>query len=562
MLGISLRNALIGLSALTILVGSAEGYVGLTRLGVVADGGTVFYKDVLPSVSTANAINTAFADIRIGEAEHLMASTDEEQTAAEKAIASAKEKLQALQARYAVLIKPDAVQERAIFETISANIKKYIEQDQIYLDLSRKNTASADEEAKTRFRTDMKSAYDPTGELIDELIAINNRDADTINADNVATAGSATLLLWLCTITLFLISLASGAFALVWVSRPIGRLTAAMNEVAGGNDAAEIPCIDRKDELGAMSRAFRDQCEARRRLAAAQDAKDADAARERKVIMVGLADDFERAVGDTVTMLASSATEMQSTAQTLTVSASQTAGQSTAVAAAAEEAATNVFAVSGAAEELGASVGEISRQVARSSELAQSAVKEAGATSAIISALSAAAAQIGDVVQMISTIAGQTNLLALNATIEAARAGEAGRGFAVVASEVKELASQTARATEEIAGQIASIQGTTHEAVEAIAGISRTIQVISGAAGSIAGAVEQQGAATREIVAAVTQASRGTSDVTANIAGVAQAAEETGSAARVVLTASGDLAAEAERLRGQVRHFLETVRTA
>ncbi len=294
-----------------------------------------------------------------------------------------------------------------------------------------------------------------------------------------------------------------------------------------------------------------------------------EAARERaeaevrhKAELAQLADAFEQTVGAVLSSVASAATELQATASSMSGIAADTARQSTTVAAAANQAAANVNTVAAAAEELGASVDEIARQVSGSEDLAGQAVTEADQTAMLVQELSEAVRKIGDVVSMISAIASQTNLLALNATIEAARAGEAGRGFAVVAAEVKELANQTARATEDITKQIGRIQGATVSAVGAIDGIRHRIQEINAVASSIAAAVQQQGAATQEIVRNVTEAAAGTGEVTSNITGVARASEETGAAATQVLTAASDLSRQSEHLGGEVTRFLTKIRAA
>jgi methyl-accepting chemotaxis protein len=246
----------------------------------------------------------------------------------------------------------------------------------------------------------------------------------------------------------------------------------------------------------------------------------------------------------------------------MTATATQTASQSTTVAAAAEEAASKVSTVA-ASEELGSSVQEIGRQVSSSADLARSAVAEANETPHHVKASSQAAARIGNVVAPISNIAAQTNLLALNATIEAARAGEAGRGFAVVAAEVKKLASQTAKATDEVSGRITQIQATTGQAVTAIGAITGRIREIDTLATTTTmAAVEEQGAATQEIVRNVAQAAMGTGAVTSNISGVASAAEETGTAAGQVLSAATELSRQSEHLGAEVTRFLATVRAA
>ncbi|MCJ2134839.1 methyl-accepting chemotaxis protein [Methylobacterium sp. J-026] len=354
--------------------------------------------------------------------------------------------------------------------------------------------------------------------------------------------------------------------AVFGITRPLDRLVKVLQRMAKGEIEAEIAEAARRDEIGAVGKAV----EGIKAMVARKAAEEAEVKRradeaamaERKRTMLELADGFERAVGGIVGLVSSSATELQATAQSMTSSATETASQSTTVAAAAEQASANVQTVAAAAEELGSSVQEIGRQVLGSANLAQTAVGEADQTQHLVQELSQAASRIGEVVGLISNIASQTNLLALNATIEAARAGEAGRGFAVVAAEVKELAAQTAKATEEISQQIGQIQGTTGQAVSAIDTITARIREINGVATTIAAAVEEQGAATQEIVRNVSQAATGTDQVTSNITGVAQASEATGAAASQVLGAAGELSRQSEYLSAEVSRFLATIRAA
>ena len=409
-------------------------------------------------------------------------------------------------------------------------------------------------------RSKVRNAVQPRIDLITEQFARAKRETQA-RADQATTflIGAAVLGL------LFALGLAA-VIVVTGITRPLGSLVGVLQRMARGEIESQIKEAARGDEIGAVGRAV-EGIKTMVAKKAAEEAErrqiaDAAAAAERKRTMIELADGFERAVGGIVRLVSSASTELQATAQQMTATATQTAGQSNTVAFAAEEASANVNTVASAAEELGASVQEIGRQVSGSADLARRAVKEADQTASQVHDLSRAVTKVGDVVQLISTIAAQTNLLALNATIEAARAGEAGRGFAVVAAEVKELANQTARATDEISGQIGQVQSITGQAVTAIADIATRIREIDGLAGTIAAAVEEQGAATQEIVRNVSEASAGTGAVTGNVASVASAAEETGAAASQVLTSASELSRQSEHLDGQVRHFLQTIRAA
>jgi methyl-accepting chemotaxis protein len=350
------------------------------------------------------------------------------------------------------------------------------------------------------------------------------------------------------------------------IIRPLNGLTGGMKELASGNFSVVLPGLDRKDEVGDMARAvetFKVKAEEKARdEAEAKIKQDEVLARQRKAEMARMADDFESAVGRIVETVSSASRELESSAGTLTATASRSQELATTVAAASEEASTNVQSVASATEELSSSVTEISRQVQESARMASDAVGQARSTTDRVSELSKAASRIGDVVELINTIAGQTNLLALNATIEAARAGEAGRGFAVVASEVKALAEQTAKATGEIGQQISGIQAATQESVGAIREISGTIEKLSEISSTIAAAVEEQGAATQEISRNVQQAAQGTQQVSSNITDVQRGASETGSASSQVLSAAQTLSADSGRLKSEVAKFLGSVRAA
>lgn len=349
------------------------------------------------------------------------------------------------------------------------------------------------------------------------------------------------------------------------VSRPLNRLAGEMRQIAAGNLALPIEAVGRRDEIGGMAAAvqvFKDNMIQANRLAAEQEALKLSAASAQKAARTRTADEFETKVGSLVSGLSTAAAELQGTATSMSSTATRTDGEAATVAAAAEQASVGVQMVAAAAEQLSASIREISGQVARSSIITNQAVANAERTNAIVTALSEGADRIGQVIHLISNIAGRTNLLALNATIEAARAGDAGKGFAVVASEVKNLASQTAKATEEIGAQIERIQAATTEAVAAIRAITGTIKDVSSISTGIAAAVEQQGAATAEIARNVQQTASSAQDVTHTIGNVSQAANDTGHAASKVLQAAADLSRQAEQLTTEVGAFIAEVRAA
>jgi methyl-accepting chemotaxis protein len=361
-----------------------------------------------------------------------------------------------------------------------------------------------------------------------------------------------------------------GSVLFVWfyvggnILRRIRSLQRSMQLLSDGDLDSEIYQSSHKDEIASMASSlhvFRESMIEGRALSSDQD-KDRIAKAERASRMEARIVEFETTVRTALESLQVAAGSMQTTAQSMSATADQSSALVSAVASAAEETSVNVQTVSCGTEELSSSIEEIGRQVVTSAEIARKAVEEAGATDATMQGLADNAARISVVVDLIQTIASQTNLLALNATIEAARAGEAGRGFAVVASEVKNLATQTAKATDEIRQQIISMQTVTTTAVTAIRSIGNTIGEINEVTTAIAAAVEEQGAATREIARNIQHAAGGTSEVSSNIVGVSSASTEAGTAATEVLTASGALRREADVLRAEIDAFLENIRAA
>jgi len=397
------------------------------------------------------------------------------------------------------------------------------------------------------------------------LEAVVKAADDRYRSSEMRAAGLRQSLTWITAAATLCIGLLAIYFG-QRIASSIARMTHAMQKLAAGDFGVVLPGLGRRDEIGDMAQAVENF-----KIRAKQKADDGANARmqqdmivtaARKADMNKLADEFQGAVGRVIETVSAASIELETAAGSLTATAERSQQLTDVVAAASEEASTSVRSVASATEQMSSSVTEISRQVQTSAQIASEAVEQARATNDRVGELSKAANRIGDVVELINTIAGQTNLLALNATIEAARAGQAGRGFAVVASEVKALAEQTARATGEISQQVSGIQNATRESVLAIKAISSTIERMSEIASTIASAVEEQGAATNEISRNVQQAAHGTMQVSSNITDVQRGAGETGLASSRVFSAAQSLSGESSRLKAEVATFLDSIRAA
>jgi methyl-accepting chemotaxis protein len=554
---VSLIVVLMGLVTIGTVIFAAQ------RMRIMDDANTDMVTRIDRS-STMAARAGRRAENYVSSAFQLLAETTDAGNA--KLLAQAANSRKDYESRMAQVLK-DLPEKAAVITPVIASFAKAVAACDPVIKFASTTTAAEDNlKAAARLKAECVPPIEAmiTGHtaMVDSLLA----GAQTASDQMTVEANSAIHLLYITAAVGLLVGLAIALWiGIKGLARPIADLKIVMEAFARNELKAAVPGIERRDEVGDMARTvevFKTNAIEVERLKAGLEATEKRAAEQHKIDMKKLADDFEGAVGEIIETVSSAATELEASAGTLTSTAVRSQELTTMVSAASEEASTNVQSVASATEELTSSVNEISRQVQESARMASEAVGQARKTNEHVGKLSQAATRIGDVVELINTIAGQTNLLALNATIEAARAGEAGRGFAVVASEVKALAEQTARATGEIGQQIAGIQSATHESVNAIKEISGTIEKLSEISSTIAAAVEEQGAATQEISRNVQQAAQGTTQVSSNIIDVQRGATETGSASSQVLSAAQSLSKDSNRLKLEVGKFLNSVRVA
>jgi methyl-accepting chemotaxis protein len=558
---LSIRSKIIAVVSLLLVALAGMGLLAASELRTINANTVEISTNWLPSVRVLGELHAGVITYRATLRAHLLAQTVEEKAAVEKTLAATVESNNKIRASYEKMIS--SPEERALYDAWAKHWQEYKDVAAKVMELSRKGAGGLPLEAIELNKDAMKIGAAADAVLMKD-IELNNTGAEDETKAAADTYGKALTMLSAILGVAIILGIAVSFYVIRDVSQGIASIVKPMQALGHGDLSAQVPHQGEKTEIGAMADVLQVFKEALVAKKAADEAaaKEAEAKIERGRRVDNITREFESMIGEIVNTVSSASSQLEASAGSLSATAARSQELATTVSAASEEATANVQSVASATEELSSSVNEISRQVQDSARMASDAVGQARTTNDRVSELSKAATRIGDVVELINTIAGQTNLLALNATIEAARAGEAGRGFAVVASEVKALAEQTSKATGEIGQQISSIQSATQDSVNAIKEISGTIEKLSEISATIASAVEEQGAATQEISRNVQQAAQGTQAVSANITDVQRGATETGSASSQVLTAAKSLSGDSGRLRTEVSKFLSSVRAA
>jgi methyl-accepting chemotaxis protein len=558
----SIRTKIVTVVAFLLIAMTGMGLLAVRNMRAINTNTVDIVTNWMPSVKVLGDLRAGVITYRNVIREHMLAETVEEKQAAEKTLATVVEGNNKIRASYETMIIN--AEERALYNQWVEKWTAYKKGTEEVMALSRKEAGKIPHEAHELNTKTVNKIGIESDEILKKDIDLNNGGADKAAQDAADNYASAFMMVAVILGAAVLIGIGVSFYLVRDVSAGIASIVTPMQALGKGDLSAEVPHQGENTEIGAMADVLQvfKQALIAKKAADEAAAADAEAKIERGRRVDSITRNFESMIGEIVQTVSSASTQLEASASTLSATAERSQTLTTAVAAASEEASTNVQSVASATEELSSSVNEISRQVQESARMATDAVGQARVTNDRVSELSKAASRIGDVVELINTIAGQTNLLALNATIEAARAGEAGRGFAVVASEVKALAEQTAKATGEIGQQITGIQAATQESVTAIKEISGTIERLSEISSTIAAAVEEQGAATQEISRNVQQAAQGTQQVSANITDVQRGATETGSASSQVLSAAQSLSGDSNRLKLEVGKFLDAVRAA
>jgi len=554
----SIRSKITVVVAFLLVAMSAMGALNIRQMYTINSATVDIVNNWLPSVRVLGELRAATITYRAIVRSHLLATDEAGKQLQEDLLAKWITNTDKARKTYEPLIT--SAEERALYDEFSTSWAEYLAGVKEVLVLSRKNE---DKEARV-LHAKASLAGVKADETLQKDVLLNSKGADAAGSQAAESFDNDIKIVLSSLLLTIIIAIGAAVFLVRGVSAGIKSIVAPMQALGNGDLTAQVPHQGEKTEIGAMAEALQvfKQALIAKKAADEAAARDADAKIERGRRVDNITRDFESLIGEIVATVSSASTQLEASAGTLTTTAERAQQLTTTVAAASEEASTNVRSVASATEEMASSINEIGRQVQDSARMAGEAVDQARKTNDRVSELSKAAARIGDVVELINTIAGQTNLLALNATIEAARAGEAGRGFAVVASEVKALAEQTAKATGEIGQQITGIQTATQDSVNAIKEIGGTIEKLCEISSTIASAVEEQGAATQEISRNVQQAAHGTQQVSANISDVQRGASETGSASSQVLSAAQSLSGDSNRLKLEVGKFLNSVRAA